>query len=82
MINTIECLIPNHFLPALFNNDYSGLNDDDDKGLTDFLLDCRVEFGACFHAIGIIEDSGFCTWHDLQEYSSGACECSTITFQV
>ena len=38
--------IANHFLPAIFNDDYTGLEDGDIEQLNDFLTDLESEITA------------------------------------
>lgn len=80
-MKTVEYIIPEHFICALFNDDMSGISDSDVESLHRFIRDCVDEHGY-FHAIATGENRGFMKYHDMQSYGVLACDCETVIFDV
>jgi hypothetical protein len=80
-VNIIELIIPSHFLSPLFNNDYSGLNDEDINAIEALTNDALKEYDT-FFAIDTHNDVGFLTYHDMRSYGVLASDCETVVFDI
>ena len=80
-MRTREYTIPSFYLSALINSDMSGLNDNDESALNEF-VDSELKDNKMFHCLSDTEDMGFMTYHDLQPFGVLACDCSRVVFQV
>jgi hypothetical protein len=68
-------VIPAHFLCAIVNDDYTGLDDNEDAIVRQFLQDLGDRY--LFVAPGD-GDSYFTRCHDLREYGILACDCVEV----
>ena len=68
-------VIPTHFLCAILNDDYTGLEDNEEAIVKQFLKD----WGPRYMFISLTdEDSYFTRCHDLREYGILACDCMAV----
>lgn len=74
-MNFTTYTLPAFWASALINGDSSGLSDDEDQALAQWLDD--VKPGYC---VGCEDSPEFTRWHDAREYSS-AGDCLTFIFQ-
>jgi len=69
--------LPAHWLPALVNNDTTGLDDAEAAAFSRWLYDTTIEFG--FPAVSdVASDSYFARYHDAAEYGVLACMCHGV----
>ena len=78
--DTLTLALPGHWLPAVINDDMSGLDESETRALTRWVQDMHREFGA-FH-IGATSDEFFARWHDAAEYGVPACMCVDATVVI
>jgi len=85
-MQTVEMIIPAHWLSALINADPSGLEVDDEQALDAFTHNMMEQYGQCL-AIDYTSDDdenhpGFITWHDARAFSPYAADCALVTFDI
>jgi hypothetical protein len=69
--------LPAHWLPALVNDDTTGLDDAEASAFSRWLYDTTIEFG--YPVVGDISDeSHFARYHDAAEYGVLACDCHDV----
>ena len=69
--------LPAHWLPALVNDDTTGLDDAEAAAFSRWLYDNTIEFG--YPLVGeISDDSHFARYHDAVEYGVRACDCHDV----
>ena len=74
-MKTATYTLPTHWASALFNGDWSGLNEQDEEALT------RVMHGEALpDPLDVLDNSSFCKYHDATPYGVLACNCSTCIF--
>lgn len=76
-MKTQEYTIPSHFLPAIINLDYSGLDKSEVGQLNTWLALNDLSFK---DALTDLDDLGFCRSHDLTAQGVGACNCHTVAW--
>lgn len=76
-MQTTTYVLPAHWAPALINDDWSGLEDDDAADLQIFLD--SEDLG---HAIDVSHEPFFAKYHDAEPYHVLACDCLEFTFPV
>lgn len=64
--------LPAHWIGPLFNDDYSGLSDKEEKEVRDFLQSVKG------HAVDIIEDSK--SFYHTNDACTMPCECCDYVF--
>jgi hypothetical protein len=83
-METIIYRLPSFWASALFNGDYSGLEDIDAEILDTFLK--AEELGSPLGIDGDNEEDGpetiFCTYHDARPYGILACDCYDYIFPL
>ena len=77
---TLTLALPAHWLPAIVNDDLTGLDDAEARSLTRWVRDTRREFGN-FH-FGDARDAGFVRYHDAAEYGVLACDCVDVDLML
>lgn len=77
-MNYVELVLPEHWAPALVNDDWTGLNDDEEYELKD-AIDSLFPDG--FSSV-CVEDSvaQFEKYHDAQRYGVLPCDCIVYGF--
>lgn len=80
-MKTETFIIPDFYLPALINGDYSGLSDADAEALDRFTEEQLKHFER-FWALCDTESEGFLTFHDLKPFGIGAADCSSVVFDI
>ena len=73
--------LPAHWASALFNDDTTGLTDDEEMALNRFVDEMVKGYGKCW-PIACSEETSFSPWHKAQPYGVLACDCVDITFDV
>jgi hypothetical protein len=69
--------IPAHWLPALANDDTTGLDDNEARAYSRWLYDTTNEIGyPCI--VDISEEAHFARYHDAAEYGVLACMCHNV----
>lgn len=78
-----EYVLPEHWLPALVNDDETGLSDAESWALYSFVKRQRESHDR-FHCLGPKDDSepAFMTYHDAHQYGVLACNAVTVCFDV
>lgn len=80
-METIDYTLPVHWASALINGDDSGLDDDEQDALDEFVNDMVQQHGKCY-CIGVKEDTNFVKYHDAEIYGILACDCATFVFEA
>ncbi len=75
-MNTIDYVLPAHWAPCLINRDASGITDEEDNQISDW-LESNPEIGSC---LSCTEESEFRNFHDAP--GVWPCDCLTYTFPV
>jgi len=68
-------VIPSHFMCAIVNDDYTGLDDKEGEILSQFLQDLGDRY---IFVAPCDEDSYFTRCHDLRDYGVLACDCMAV----
>jgi hypothetical protein len=74
---TITLSLPAHWLPAIVNDDPTGLDDAEHAALRRWTRDTVRELGA-FHVGTVNNDTYFARYHDAAEYGVLACDCIDV----
>lgn len=77
-ILTVTYTLPNYLACPLINSDCSGLTDDENAYLDDWIAEKVADHGGLFHCVGV-EDYGYCHQHD---YDNMGADCGVFTFHV
>lgn len=76
--DTLEVALPCHWLPAIFNDDFDAMDEEDTVALCRWKRDTRREFGD-FIVADLGEDEFFARYHDAADYGVLACMCRDVT---
>ena len=80
--DTLTLSIPAHWLPAIFNDDTTHLDDAEERAFARWATDMVREFGPCsFELYGDGCDAPepyFARYHDAAEYGVLACNCYDV----
>jgi hypothetical protein len=79
-LQTTVYTLPAHWASVLINNDYTGVSDEDEQEIDNFI---DGEFGEslfCTVCITNEDEPSFCKYHDAQPYGVLACDCLDYTF--
>lgn len=79
-LRTVTYTLPAHWASALINLDYTGVTDEDEQEISDFI---DGEFGeSLFCTVTTTNDNEpeFRKYHDAQPYGVLACDCIDFTF--
>lgn len=79
-IQTEQFNLPSHWLTALFNDDQSGFEDEDEFQFDAWSKEMEAEYSS-FHAVDC-EEYGFQKYHDAEWYGVLACDVHTVFFHV
>lgn len=72
-------ILPAHWAVALINGDTSGMTDEDEAAIDDFLV-AQSDGTSFIHCVDMGEDEGFMRHHDASDFLPFACDCATFTF--
>ena len=81
MTEILELSLPTHWLTAIFNNDFSGLSDEDEKQYNLFIKDMNKD-NFDWHELDCEQESHFAKYHDAKRYGVLACDVVRVTFAV
>jgi hypothetical protein len=73
-IETVEYLLPAHWASALINNDYSGIDDKEERELSDW-----IELQKLGNCISCSDEQEFTKHNDANALAG---DCLTFTFQA
>jgi hypothetical protein len=76
-IKTISLDLPAFWASALINSDESGLEDEEQEQLDNWVND-----NPTLYCIDVSEETFFSKYHDAAKYGVLPCDCSEFTFQV
>lgn len=83
--DTLTLSIPAHWLPCIFNDDASGLDDAEEARFVRWALDLLREFGPCSFELSSPDGDDryapepyFARYHDAAEYGVLACNCYDV----
>jgi hypothetical protein len=76
---SLTLALPAHWLPALVNDDTSGLDDREAAAFSRWLYDTTMDLGYPIVA-DYDEEPHFARWHDAAEYGVKACMCHDVRF--
>jgi hypothetical protein len=68
-------VIPSHFMCAIVNDDYTGLDDKEEAIVSQFLQDLGDRY---LFVAPCDEDSYFTKCHDMRHYGVLACDCMAV----
>ena len=69
--------LPAHWLPAIVNDDTTGLDDTEAAAFSRWLYDTTIEFG--YPVVSdVASDAHFARYHDAAEYGVLACMCHDV----
>ena len=80
-METITLELPDFWATALFNDDTSGFEYEDDKQFQDFCAWMLLYYGTS-EPVDMEEEGHFATYHDAKRFGVLACNVSTYTFLV
>jgi len=69
--------LPAHWLPAIVNDDTTGLDDTETAAFSRWLYDTTIEFGYPYVS-DVASDAHFARYHDAAEYGVLACMCHDV----
>ena len=77
----VEMILPTELASGLINNDWSILDDIDDEHYTRCVnqLLAELEYDG-LDCVDVINDDGFCKYHDMSEYGVLGTNCSSFVF--
>jgi hypothetical protein len=80
-LDTLTLALPAHWLPALINDDTSGLDTAEAAAFSRWLYDTTLDLGYPL-VCDVDTDAGphFARYHDAAEYGVKACNCYDVTF--
>ena len=80
--NQYEAILPTELASAFINNDWSILDYYNDEHYEESINQYIAELNAeGYEIIDMLDDDGFCHYHDLSEYGVLPCDCSTFILQ-
>ena len=74
---TLTLSLPAHWLPAIVNDDPTGLDDTEYTAFQRWVRDTFKDLGL-FHVGTIADDTHFARYHDAAEYGVLACDCYDV----
>jgi hypothetical protein len=77
MIKTVEYKLPVHLACALINGDRSGMSDEEERQLDEWVSDKVAQHGGLFHCVDVSQNCEFCWLHD---YDKLGADCAIFTF--
>ena len=78
-VNTVTYELPDFWASALFNDDTSGWEYEDEKPFQEFCEYMAKEHGTS-EPVGMNEESNFMKYHDAQRFGVLACNVHKYTF--
>ena len=75
-------LLPDHRACPLINGDYSGLTDEDEKELNNFVEYWKNDLDFSTANISSNQESEFVKYHDAHDFGVLACGCFVYSFQI
>jgi hypothetical protein len=76
-----EMILPTELASGLINNDWSILDEVDDEHYTRCVNQLLAELECDgLDCVDVINDDGFCDYHDMSEYGVLATNCSSFVF--
>lgn len=82
-MKTVTYILPEHWLPALVNDDLTGLDTEESISFQNFMHD-HIKYHGTFWCLGPVDDegNGFMRYHDARDYDIGSCDTVTVAFHV
>jgi len=74
--------LPDHWACPLINGDYSGLTEEDEKGLNAFIEYWENDIVINTANISSNQESEFVKYHDAHDFGVLACGCFNYTFEI
>lgn len=68
-------VIPSHWICALVNDDFTGVDDNEEEIIRQFVLDLGERY---LFTVPEYEDSYFTRCHDARDYGVLACDCMAV----
>ena len=81
MDTIIEMTLPTHWLTAIFNDDRTGFNDEDEQQYNSWIKDMNTD-NFDWHELDCEQEPHFATYHDAKRYGVLACDVVRVTFAV
>ena len=80
--NQYEAILPTELASAFINNDWSILDYINDEHYEESINNYLAELNAeGYDVVDVLDDDGFCEYHDMTEYGVLPCDCSTFILQ-
>ena len=79
MDTIIEMTLPTHWLTAIFNDDRTGFNDEDEQQYNSWIKDMNTD-NFDWHELDCEQEPHFATYHDAKRYGVLACDVVRVTF--
>lgn len=80
--DSLTLALPVHWLPCLFNDDTTGLDDAEEAQFARWATDMLREFGPCTFEVAAADndwpDPFFARYHDAADYGVKACNCYDV----
>jgi len=81
IMTRLKMYLPTHWLTAIFNDDRTGFNDEDEEQYDAFIKDMNSQH-CDWHELDCTDEPHFMTYHDARQYGVLACNVVTVTFAV
>jgi hypothetical protein len=78
-MDTLTLSLPAHWLPAVVNEDTTGLEDAEAAAFSRWLFDTTINIGTPVVS-DISEEAHFARYHDAADYGVAACLCHDVVF--
>lgn len=77
--DSLTLALPAHWLPAVVNDDTTGLEDHEAAAYSRWLYDTTIDLGYPI-VTEVSEEQHFARYHDAADYGVRACMCHNVTF--
>jgi hypothetical protein len=67
--------LPDFWASALINDDFSGLDDEEEAQINEWLSDNAEDMGQGHWGLEPEQEAGFCKYHDARSVGVLACSC-------
>ena len=82
VIDTVDMVLPQHWLVAFFNDDLSAYDDEELEQIERFSRYMLKTYGTSIPLSCDPDSNDFITWHDARAFGVLACDVCTVTFPI